>query len=142
MPKSTRLSDIVVNTQADALAALLKSGFIDIYDGKQPESADEPVTTQRRCVSLQLGAPAFLPSVRGVIEANPIASGITEADAEPRVTWARCFKADHKTAVMDVSVGEKEGSANLVLPTTRLVRGVTVTISSFVHSVAKSTTGA
>lgn len=140
MPKSTRLSDIVVNAQADALASLLKDGFIDIYDGAQPESADVAVTTQRRCVSLKLGSPAFLPAEKGVLSANPIASGVAEADAEP-ATWARLYRADHKTPVMDVSVGTKDGGSNIVLPTARIIRGVTVSCTSFVHSVAKSTPG-
>lgn len=141
MPKNTKLSDEVVNAQANALAALLKEGFIDIYDGAQPESVDVAVTTQKRCVSLKMGTPAFLPSERGIISANPISPGVVENDANPRATWARLYKADHKTPLIDISVGEKEGTANLVIPTTRLVKGVTVICNSFIHSVAKATPG-
>jgi hypothetical protein len=138
MAKNTRLADIVVDAQADALAALLKDGFIDIYDGVQPESPASEVGARKMCVSLKLGAPAFMPSAKGSISANPILSGVSVADVNP-ATWARLYRSDHKTAVMDVSVGTRD--ANIILPTTHIVRGVTVTCSSFLHSVAKSTTG-
>jgi hypothetical protein len=32
-----------VNTDADAFARLMDGGFIDIYDGAQPETADTPL---------------------------------------------------------------------------------------------------
>lgn len=51
MTKNTRLSTLVVNAQADALAALAAGGFLDMYDGVQPKSADDPVTTQKLGVS-------------------------------------------------------------------------------------------
>lgn len=138
MAKNTRLANIVIDAQADALAALLKDGFIDIYGGQQPDSPETEVGTRQVCVSLRLGSPAFLPSSKGVLSANPIKSGVSVADVNP-ATWARLFKADHKTPVMDVSVGTKD--ANIILPTTNIVKGITVACSSFLHAVAKSTTG-
>lgn len=138
MPKNTKLADIVVEKQADALASLLSDGFIDIYDGTQPESADTEIVKQKLCVSLKFGNPAFMPSQRGVISANVIASSVALETVE-KASWARLFRADHKTKVMDVSVGTRD--ANVILPTTNIVRGVTVTCSSFQHSVAKSTSG-
>ncbi len=138
MAKITRLSDAVVNAQAEALAALLKDGFIDLYDGAQPESVETKISTQRRCASLKFGSPAFLPAEKGSIAANQISSAVAEAEAKP-VTWARLYRADHKTPVMDVSVGTKD--ANIILPTTHIVPGVMISCNSFVHSVAKSTSG-
>lgn len=137
MAKNTKLADVVVNAQGEALATLLKGGFIDIYDGVQPASADVP-TSSRLCVTLQFGSPAFNPAQKGVLSANPIKSGVAVGDAEP-ATWARLFQEDHKTVVMDVSVGTRD--ANIILPTARIVKGVTVTCSSFQHSIAKSTAG-
>lgn len=137
MAKSTKLSDLVVNAQGDALASLLTNGFIDIYDGAQPDSADSP-TTARLCVTLRFGSPAFASAQKGMLAANPIKSGVAVADAEP-ATWARLYKEDHKTAVMDVSVGTRD--ANIILPTARIMKGVTVTCSSFQHSIAKSAVG-
>ena len=140
MAKDTTLSNSVVNDQADVLASTLVNGYLDIFDGEKPGSVEDEVTSQKRCVSLRFGEPAFQKADKGVIVANPISSSIAFNDAMP-ATWARLYKADHKTAVMDVTVGAKSGQFNIVLPTDRIVRGVTVTCTSFVHSVAKSTPG-
>jgi hypothetical protein len=139
MAKNTKLATDIIDGQADLLAAALKDGFIDIYDGSQPESPETDVGNRKMCVSLKLGSPAFMPAVKGVISANPIQPGRIIADVNP-ATWARLYRADHKTPVMDVSVGTKD--ANIIVPTTHMVSGVTMGVSSFLHSVAKSTSGA
>src|SRR3954471_9952938 len=138
MSKNTRLAGFVVDIQANALAELLNNGFIDIYEGPQPESPDESVGARKLCVSLKFGSPAFMPSVGGILSANQIGAGKSVADVNP-ATWARLFQADHKTAVMDVSVGTRD--ANIILPNTHIVRGITIGVSSFLHSVAKLTAG-
>lgn len=138
MAKNTRLAGFVVDIQANALAELLNDGFIDIYEGPQPDSPDEPVGQRKLCVSLKFGSPAFMSAVKGIISANPISAGKSVADVNP-VTWARCFQADHRTSVMDVSAGTRD--ANIILPNTHIVRGITIGVSSFMHSVAKLTAG-
>ncbi len=135
--RDTRLSTLVVNAQAEALAKLADGGYVDIYDGERPKSADDPVTTQTLGVSLQLGVPAFLPAEGGTLTANPLGSNV--AVGRIKATWARVTAADHKTALKDLSVGTRD--ANIILPTTNIEPGVTVSASSFVHSVAKSTPG-
>lgn len=145
--RDTRLSTLVVNAQADAFAKLADGGFIDIYDGERPKSADDPVTKQRLGVSIQLGSPAFQRAVNGEVSANPMTMGISVAELE-KATWARVTMADHKTVLQDVSVGMRrknspgnEPVANLILPNTHIVENIPVSCSSFVHSVAKSTPG-
>lgn len=138
MAKNTKLATDIVDGQANLLAEALKDGFIDIYDGSQPESPETDIGNRKLCVSLKFGSPAFMPAQKGVISAHPIQQGRIIADANP-ATWARCYRSDHKTPVMDVSVGTKD--ANIIVPTTHMVTGVTMGISSFLHSVAKSTSG-
>lgn len=139
MAKNTRLADDVVDAQANVLGEMLSDGFIDIYDGVQPESANDSVPKQATlCVSLRFGSPAFGQAQKGIISANAIASGVAVSTVT-NATWARVFRSDHKTKVMDVSVGMKD--ANIILPTTNIVRGVTVQCSSFLHVVAKTTQG-
>lgn len=138
MAKNTQLTMLAVDTEADAFAKLMDGGFIDIYGGDQPKNADMPVNGQTMSVSLSLSNPAFLPADAGVITANPIGSGIIGASVD-KAQWARVYRADHQTAVMDVSVGTRD--ANIILPTTQLVAGILVTCSSFKHVVAKSTSG-
>lgn len=134
MAKITTLTDLAANTEADAFAKLLDGGFIDIYGGEQPDTADAPVSGQRRAVSLALGSPAFGAAAAGVIIAREISPGTAEYDVNP-VTWARVYRSDHKTAVMDVSVGTKD--ATILLPTVNLPRGITVNCGFFSHTIEK-----
>ncbi len=137
MTKITNLSNLSVNVEADAFAALMDGGFIDIYDGQQPKSADETLSGQRRGVTLSFGNPAFRPAVAGIITANTIAPGVAGVSLNP-ATWARIYRSDHKTVIMDVSVGTKD--AVIVLPSTNLPAGITVTCSFFAHTVTRSST--
>lgn len=135
MPKRTVLSEKSVNAEADAFGALMDGGFIDIFGGEAPTSSDMAVGDQIRAVSLAFGTPAFGRSAGGSIIANPIQSALAERTVNP-VTWARVFRADHKTSVMDVSVGTRD--ATLILPTTNIAANVTITCSFFSHAIRKS----
>lgn len=137
MAKNTRLAKLAVNTEANAFGSLLNGGYIEIYDGEQPESADLPVTDQTRGVTLRFGDPAFAEAVDGVIMSNPITAGVAVTDINP-ATWARLYTAARKV-VMDVSVGKS--NANVVLPTVNIAAGVTVSCGMFSHFVSKSTPG-
>jgi hypothetical protein len=138
MAKSTRLTNLAVNTEADAFARLMDGGFIDIYDGAQPESGDTPVSKQVLAVTLGLGSPAFMPALDGILIANPITSGVAKASVNP-ATWARVYRADHKTVVMDLSVGTRD--ANIILKTANIPEGVKIECSSFQHLIPKSLPG-
>lgn len=136
MPVKSNLSDLAVNIQADAFATLMDGGFIDILDGKQPKDAATALTNQKVGVTFGFGSPAFGRAAAGIIVANPITQGVSRVSLNP-ATWARIYRADHKTAVMDVTVGTKD--AVIVLPTVNLPEGVTVTCSFFSHLIPKST---
>lgn len=137
MAKNTQLTNLVVNTQADALSALLDGGFIDIMDGSQPADGDTAITDQNVLVSLTLNA-TFAPSATaGVLTANSITSGV--AGNSGTATWFRVYKDDHTTALFDGSVGTSD--ANLILPTASITAGQTVAAASFSYTVAKSTSG-
>jgi hypothetical protein len=135
MALNTQLSDLVVNTQADALNALFNGGKIKIYDGTQPATADTAVTTQTLGVTLTLNATAFAAASGGVLTANAITSGVAIADITP--TWARITKADGSTVLMDVSVGVS--GCNLTLG--GFLTGATVGCTSFTHDVKNATAG-
>jgi hypothetical protein len=70
MAKNTQLTNLAVNTEADALAALCNGGFMDIYDGTQPATGDTAITTQNKLASCALNATAFGAAVAGVLTAN------------------------------------------------------------------------
>ncbi len=137
MALATRLTTLVVNAQADVLAKLLDGGFVDVMDGRQPDSADEAITTQTVLVTMSLGSPAFLGAVGGTIAANPLGPGIAQVQGDP--TWFRAYRSDHRTPVFDGSAGRKD--TNMILPVKTLVAGLTVGCSGLTHTVAKMLTG-
>lgn len=112
MALQPRLTNLGANAEVDALAALLNGGFLDIYDGTQPATADTAISGQNRLASLAFGNPAFAAASGGVAAANPISSD-TDNDATGTATWFRCWKSDHTTPVLDGSVGTSGANLNL-----------------------------
>lgn len=137
MAKNTQKTNLAVNTEGDALAALLNNGYIDILDGTQPATGDTAITSQTLLVSLQFGSPAFGSTAAGVATANAITSGT--AVASSTATWCRLYKSDHTTAVFDGSVGLS--SANLILNAVAISSGATIGCSAFTITLAKATSG-
>ena len=138
MPLNTQMTDFAVEVQADALAVLLDSGYIDVLTAPQPDNGNETITTQTVLVTMSFGRPAFMKSDAGVISANPINAGMGIADGDPR--WFRAYRADHKTAIFDGSAGKAKDN-NMVLPAKTIVEGVTVGCSGLTHTVRKSMPG-
>jgi len=137
MAKNTQLAVATANAEANALAALLNNGFIKIYDGTQPATADTALGAQVNLVTLTFGATAFGGASGAVITANAITGAV--AGASGTASWFRALKSDGTTAVMDGSVGT--ATANLILSTVSISSGVTVNCSSFTHTVALATAG-
>lgn len=137
MSLNTQLTNLWVNTEADAAAVLLNGGFIKVYDGTQPATGDTTLGSQTLLVTLTLSNPAFASAVAGVLTANTVTSGV--AVGAGTATWFRAVKTDGTTKVLDGSVGT--ASANMLLPTTAISIGATITCASLLISVAKSTTG-
>lgn len=138
MAKNTQLTNLAVNTEADALAAQANSGILRIYDGTQPATGDTAITTQNLLAELTMNATAFGASVAGVITANAITAD-SSADATGTATWFRLFKSDGTTALWDGSVGTSD--ANIILNSVSISAGAAVSVSSFTHTIAKSTSG-
>jgi hypothetical protein len=136
MAKNTQKTNLAVNTEADALAGLLNSGLIRIYDGTQPATGDTAITTQNLLVTLTLNATAFPAAVAGALTANAITSGT--AGASGTATWARILTSA-ATAVFDGSVGTAD--ANIVLNSVAISSGASVACTSFTITLAKSTAG-
>lgn len=135
MANALRMSDVAVNAEADALAALAISGLIRIYDGTQPASADVTVSGQTLLAELTFGSPAFGTSVSGVLTAEAIAMD-SAAEASGDASWFRVVQAGTGFALWDGSVGTSGCDMNLNSIT--VTSGLPVSISSFVHTVPKS----
>lgn len=103
MNKNTQVTNLAVNAEADALTALLAGGKLNFYSGTQPATGDTALAANTLLAAPTFGTPAFPASVAGVLTANAITAAT--AVATGKATFARTFKSDGTTAVMDQSVG-------------------------------------
>lgn len=137
MAKNTQMSNLAVNTEADALAALANGGKLCIFDGTQPATANTAITTQVMLGRVTMGNPAFGAAVNGVLTANAMTP--EEALAEGVAAWFRLYKSDGTTALWDGTVGTSD--ANLIMPSLIILSGYVIGVQTFVHTVSKAWTG-
>ena len=130
MAKRPRLSKALANAAADAVTARLAGGWLRIYDGLQPTSADAPITKQALLAELQLGRPAFTPAVDGTAEATSIAPD-ESADGGGTATWFRVSAADGALG-FDGSVGTAD--ADLILGAILIQPGTIVRVKSLTYT--------
>jgi hypothetical protein len=135
MALTPKLSNAAASAECNALAALLDGGFLDIYDGVQPATADTSITTQNLLASLQFATPAFGAAVNGVAISDVITPDAS-ADASGTASWYRCFSSDHTTVVQDGSIGTS--GANLNLNSVAISIGAEVALDSFTLITSKS----
>lgn len=134
MSNISNLSDAAANAEANALAPLLNGGFIEFYTGTQPANANTALSGNTLLATLTFGNPAFGAAAGGVITANAIANGT--AVATGTATFARLYKSDGSSVVMDVTVGTSGAGINL--NTTSLVTGGLVSVTAYSHSVTET----
>lgn len=112
------------NAQLDAITTFVgASGKLRIYSGTRPATGGAITTL---LVELTLNATFAAAASAGVLTLNAIASGT--AVATGTATWARIFKSDGTTIALDMDVGTS--GTSIVLATTSIVTGATVSISS------------
>jgi len=115
-----------------AVSAILPSfnnGYLDIFDGTAPATADTPITTQVRLASLRFASPAFgapFAVFTGQWFIQALANFLTpdlDADASGTAAWYRAFRSDHTTVIQDGDcVSPPAVVGNLILdPTTSIL---------------------
>lgn len=134
MALNPKRTNAVVNSLCDTMAALLNTGYIRIYDGTQATNADTALGAQTLLAELRFGATAFGAASNGVATANAITAD-SSANATGTATWFRCLKSDGTTVVFDGSVGTS--AADLVLTTTSIVSGASVSITTMTLTESK-----
>lgn len=130
-------ADNTVITGLNAMAALFNSGKLEIYSGTQPTDANTALGAQVLLSTMTLNATAFPTAVASgsaptkvcTLTANSITSD-TNAAATGTASWFRIYKSDGTTKVMDGSVNSS-GSYDMILNTTSIVAGATVSCTSF-----------
>jgi hypothetical protein len=134
MALNPKYSNTMVNAEADAVGNALNSGYIRVYDGTQPATADTAVTTQTLLAELRFGADAFGAASNGTITANAITDD-SSANATGTATWARLLASDGTTVWFDGTVGTS--AANVILNSVSISSGAAVSISSLSFTVSK-----
>ena len=134
MPNNLKLSNNVVNPQADALSDLADNGYLRICDGTQPATADTAITTQVLLAELRFNATAAPAASNGVLTFNAITQD-SSANNTGTASWFRALKSDGSTALFDGAVGTSGSDINIA--TTAIVAGAIVGVSSFVYTVNK-----
>lgn len=130
MANNPFISDTAANAAANAVTALLNSGFLEIYNGTQPANANTAVSGQTMLAKLTFGTPAFGSAVAGVATANAITSA--SAAATGTASWFRAYKSDGTTVVFDGSVGTS--GCDLNLNSVSISSGASVSVTSFTYT--------
>jgi hypothetical protein len=134
MPNNLKLSNNVVNPQADALSDLADNGYLRIYDGTQPATADTAISTQVLLAELRFNATAAPAASNGVLTFNAITQD-SSANNTGTASWFRALKSDGSTVLFDGAVGTSGSDMNIY--TTSIVAGAIVGVSSFGYIVNK-----
>ena len=134
MPNNLKLSNNVVNPQADALSDLADNGYLRIYDGTQPATADTAISSQVLLAELRFNADAAPSAVDGVLTFNAITQD-SNANNTGTASWFRALKSDGSTVLFDGTVGVSGSDLNIA--TTAIVAGAIVGVTSFVYTVSK-----
>jgi hypothetical protein len=119
------------NARADALGALLNSGYLRLYSGAKPAGPDTAITDQTLLAELRFGATAFGAAANGVITANAL-TGDAAANAGGTAAWFRALKSDGSSPVIDGTVGTAD--ATLVLNTVSVVENVAVDVTAMTYT--------
>lgn len=134
MPNNLKLSNNVVNPQADALSDLADNGYLRIYDGSQPATADTAISTQTLLAELRFNATAAPAASNGVLTFNAITQD-SSANNTGTASWFRALASDGTTVLFDGAVGTSGSDMNIA--TTSIVAGAIVGVTSFVYNVSK-----
>lgn len=116
------------DSAVNAETALLNSGTIKIYAGSQP-AEDAALGSPTLLATLTFSSTAFGSSASGTATANAIASGT--AVASGTAGWFAFFKSDGTTVVGTGTCGVSGSGADLILASTTITSGVTVSCTGF-----------
>jgi hypothetical protein len=135
MALNPQLSNVAANAETNAVTALLNTGYLRIYSGTQPATADTAIAAQVLLATLRFGSTAFGAAANGVATANAITSD-TNAAATGTAAWFRCLQSDGTTTVFDGSAGTS--AANLNLNSVAISAGAQVDVTGFTYTSSKS----
>jgi hypothetical protein len=134
MANNPKFSNAAVNAEADAFSDLLDNGYLRIYDGAQPATADTALGAQVLLAELRFNATFAPAAVDGLLTANAITSD-SSANATGTAAWFRALKSDGTSVVMDGTVGV--ASADAIINSTAISIGAQVDCTALTLQVSK-----
>lgn len=135
MALAPSISNEAANAAADAVARKLDNGYLRIYAGSKPANADASLGAAVLLAELRFNATSAPAAAAGVLTFNAFTAD-SAADATGTAAFFRAFKSDGTSPVWDGTVGT--ATADMIVPTTSIVAGVAVSVTSATFTQSKS----
>jgi hypothetical protein len=134
MAATPMMSMAAAEAALNAILALLDNGFINIYTGSIPATAETSPSGTALSTALAFSATAFAAATDGgsglaTASANSIASDTSAANSGT-AGYFRALKSDHTTVVLQGTCGTS--SADMILSSTSITAGQTIAITSYI----------
>jgi hypothetical protein len=123
---ATNIANAAANAEADALARQLDTGYLRIYSGVQPATADTALSGNTLLAELRYSATSAPAASAGVLTFNAI-TGDSSADATGTATFFRALQSNGTSVVMD---GVASGPAGSMTSITRSGQVATATTAA------------
>jgi hypothetical protein len=130
----TKITDLVANAQANIIGDALDTGYIRIYSGTIPVSADAALSGNTLLAELRFAAAAFPAAAAGVITAGAI-TGDAAADATGTATFFRTFDSGGAVVKWQGTVGT--ATSDMIINSTAIQAGAAVNCSALTYTVDK-----
>lgn len=137
MALDPKITNAAASAAADAVVDLCDAGAgaatLRIYDGTPPATADTALSGNTLLAQLTMSDPAFGAASNGVATASAITSD-SSADATGTASFFRILDSN-AVVIIQGTVGT--ATADLVLNTTSIVAGATVSVTSLTYTQPK-----
>lgn len=134
MALNPKYANATVNAEADALARLLDNGYLRVYDGTQPATADTAISGPVLLAELRFNATSAPAAVDGLLTFNAFTAD-SGANATGTATWARAFASNGTSVVMDGSVGT--ATSDFIINSAAIQIGAAVSCTGLTLQVSK-----
>jgi hypothetical protein len=134
MAVDTKIPNAVANAQADVIGDLADNGYLRIYDGVAPVTADTAIGAQNLLAELRFNAAAFPAAVAGVLTAAAI-TGDASANLTGTAAWFRALKSDGATVLWQGTVGV--ATSDMIMNSVAIQAGAAVNCTALTYTVDK-----
>jgi hypothetical protein len=135
MANNPKFANAAVNAEADAVARQLDNGYLRIYDGAQPATADTAIVGQVLLAELRFNATSAPAAAAGVLTFNAFTSDAS-ANATGTAAWFRALQSNGTSVVMDGTVGTVAGF-DAIINSTAISSGAQVDCTAMTFTVSK-----